>query len=272
MNKFTYPFAALALSVFAILTGCNSGGGMGGGPGGGEGMGGGPGGGDHGGVRGDRPKPPQMAAGELSEYQVLGISIYRQITESDITKRLGEPHKFALHTGSCIMLAQSGAETPDKALVLELAKHFSVLFISGVPDSEPADDPFKDDQDDAGPGNARGRQTLQSVRLDKALRLAAAKAGADTILVVWTRSAGKGIPGVRAAVIDVETGKWEIVSPLADEKPAGADVRGKPKKPDKSDAPAVGLPPDEKAAEYAQLADTLAEQARGNLQAAVSGR
>jgi hypothetical protein len=254
MKKSLYVRLSFCALAIAALAGC-------GGPGrGGPGGQGGPGGGGPG---GERPKAPEIAPQELSEYQVLGISIYRKIEEGDILKRLREPHQFALHPNSCIMLAQSGAESPDKALVVALAKHFTVSIMSGVPDYNRMGE-FEEDDEFLSPTSPHGRQMINSVRLDKALRLAAAKAGADTIVVVWKKSAGKGIPGVRAAVIDVESGKWEIVSPFADEQVETEDAD---KKAEKRDKPKKypELKPEEIVAGYENLAATLAAQAGTNV-------
>jgi len=200
--------------------------------------------------------------GELSEYQVLGISIYRKIEESDIAKRLREPHKFALNPNSCVLLAQSGADTPDKALVESLAKRFRVSVMSGVPDSD-SFSTYDDEEEFRSPTSAHGRQMINNFRLDKAFRLAAAKAGADTIVVVWKKSSGKGVPGVRAAVIDVETGKWEVISPLADDEVEAVDQSAKP---DVRKKPKIypDLKPEELVAGYENLAATLDTQAKAN--------
>jgi len=253
MKKSVFMYLSAFVIAIAALAGCS---GISGPGGGGRG---GPGGG---GPERDKQKLPAMNPQELSEYQVLGISIYRKIEESDIAKRLREPHKFALNPNSCIVVAQSGAETPDKALVEALAKRFKVSIMSGVPDYEQLGT-YDEDEDFRGPTSPHGRQMINNVRLDKAFRLAAAKAGADTIVVVWKKSAGKGIPGVRAAVIDVESGKWEIISPLADEEveadnaDAKAESRKKPKiYPD--------LKPEEIVNGYENLAATLETQAGSN--------
>ncbi len=57
-------------------------------------------------------------------------------------------------------------------------------------------------------------------RLDKAFRLAAVKTGADTVLVVWDRSEKTGRNDIRAAIIDVATGKWTIIEPCTPEERA----------------------------------------------------
>jgi hypothetical protein len=253
MNKslrFRILLSALTVSALAACGGP-------GGPGGRGGSGGGaPGGG--------MPKMPDTDPQALSEYQILGISVYRKLDETDIAKRLREPHKFNLNPNSCILLVQSGADTPDKALVESLAKRFRVSTVSGVPDYSDTGT-YDDDEDFRGPTSPYGRQMINNVRLDKAFRLAAVKAGADTIVVVWKKSAGKGIPGVRAAVIDVETGKWEVISPLADEEvetdnavdDAKAEHRNKPKE-------YPPLKPEELVAGYEHLAATLEAQAKTN--------
>lgn len=306
MKKTAILCSILALS---IITGCagpgGPGGGMGGGgmggPGGGmDGGMGGPGGGMDGGMGGGMGGPgggmggpgsggrqaraPMPAVvlqdGELSEYQVLGISPFIKISEADIQNEIREPHKFALHEGSGILLAQSGREMPDKDLMMALAQDFTVTTMSGVPDgAAPVKKPdrWDDESDDAnaqdrpnmggmnGPGGMGGGrshlQTVNNYRIDKALRLAASKAGADTILVVWTRTSQKHLPGLRAAVIDAGTGKWEIISPFTLEENNPDETAEEGRKTGPEDQPLPELSPEQIKDSYQALAEILKKKA-----------
>ena len=218
------------------------------------------------------PKPAKVRReGELSEYQALGLSPYRKIEEIEITRAIKEPHKFSVHAGSTILLVQSGAEAPERDLLIAMASHFKVTQLSGMPDNAAqSPDVMSEEYGEGGSGGRGGMGGGEmgggqgmgggmrfgsgggsgSDRLDKALRLAAANACADTVVVVWTKSPQKHIPCVRAAVMDVATGRWEIISPIAIEPKLDAD--GKPAK-------YQPLPPEEIKKAFNELADALAK-------------
>ncbi len=69
---------------------------------------------------------------------------------------------------------------------------------------------------DMGAPGGGGRASARSPRatvltvepLDKAFRLAAARAGADSVVIVWDEPSGSSADGIRVVVIDVATGKW----------------------------------------------------------------
>lgn len=264
----------------------------------------------------DRPKRAETRRpGEFTEYELLGISPYRQVSELDIRRALAQPHSFALREGGSVLLIESGADSPDATLVRILGQHFDVHTLCGLPSSdEDAPDPL--DGDDSysgdsssrhrrggdesapppsgggdgderggggmgggpgggmgggpgmgGPGmgghggrhggseagpldqNGRGHNFMRPARIDKALRLAAARAGCETLVVVWTRSPDKGVPPLRAAVVDVATGRWELLSPLVAQD-GSAKTKGKW-------AEGGTIPDTEKEKDFQALSDAL---------------
>jgi len=162
--------------------------------------------------------------GELSELEVLGVDVNKKISEEDIKAALNTKTKVSLKRGDRIVLVQSGAQFPDGPVLEELKPYYSVIPLSGVPTQ---DDRYRRHED------ADAKQPV-----DKSLRLAAAKAGAKTLIVYWgiletgredhgTKTIswvpviGRIIPDekqkmrirLKAAVIDVASGAWEFVIP-----------------------------------------------------------
>jgi hypothetical protein len=164
---------------------------------------------------GDNP----LYKGELSEFDILGIDAGQQITEQDIAAASSnKKERLTLRKGDSILLIQSGAMIPDQDMTESAEKYFSVSVFTGVPEENKS----------TGVGYA------------KALRLAAAKAGIEKILVYWgmlesgtknlaTRTVswvpivGWTVPDqsqeirirLKVALIDVKTGQWEIFMPKA---------------------------------------------------------
>ena len=151
--------------------------------------------------------------GELNEFDVLGISLEAKNADEEIKRALDAKQRFALPKGSRVMLIQSGAMIPDEAMSKALGRYYDVSVFSGVP---------------AGSGGAYA----------SALRLAAARAGCETIMVYWgileTAQTGDGgkliswLPFVggmvpdesqemrirlKTALIDVKSGRWEAFAP-----------------------------------------------------------
>jgi hypothetical protein len=155
--------------------------------------------------------------GELSEVDVLGIEAGKEITEQDITAAAsGKREQLSLRKGEPLLLIQSGAMIPEQEMAESMGKYFTVSVFTGVPEQgEKADASYS-----------------------KALRLAAAKAGIDKILVYWgmletetndlaTKNVswlpivGWAIPDqtqvirirLKVALVDVKTGQWDIYVP-----------------------------------------------------------
>jgi len=155
--------------------------------------------------------------GELSEFDVLGIDARKEITEQDIAAAaVAGKSRLTLRKGDTILLIQSGAILPDQDMTANAEKYFSVNVFTGVPEQD--------------------KKTNESYA--KALRLAAARAGIDKILVYWgvlesgttnlgTKTVswvpivGMVVPDeaqelrirLKVALVDVKTGQWEIFVP-----------------------------------------------------------
>jgi hypothetical protein len=151
--------------------------------------------------------------GELNEFDVLGINPEAKGADEEIKRALESKQRFALPKGSRIMLIQSGAMIPDDLMSKALEKYYDVSIFSGVP---------------AAPANAYAF----------ALRLAAARAGCETImiywgileaahmgsggkLVAWLPFVGGMVPDesqemrikLKTALIDVQSGRWATFAP-----------------------------------------------------------
>jgi hypothetical protein len=160
--------------------------------------------------------------GELSELEVLGVRADAEVTEADIQKALTSRERIHLKNGDRLVLVQSGARFPDEVMMAEMKRYYSVVPLSGVP----TDDEYRDHRSSA------------KRPLDKVLRLAAARAGAKTLIVCWgvleseresyATKALSWVPIVGAAipdesqnlrlrlkliVIDVASGRWELLIP-----------------------------------------------------------
>lgn len=156
--------------------------------------------------------------GELSELRVLGLDKTREITEQDIQAAAVEKReRLTLKKGDSIVLVQSGALLPDHEMIAGFDRYFTVVPVSGVPESD----------------------AQNGADYAKSLRYAAAKAGAEKIIVYWglleaesdglaTKAvswvplAGWMVPDesqrmrirLKLALIDVRTGQWEAYTPL----------------------------------------------------------
>ena len=101
---------------------------------------------------------------QLKENEVLGLQAADDVSERDIRRILDETRTLSVKEGSSILLVQSGSQHPDSEMINRLSKHFSVIPNSGVP--------------------AELRAEVDG-NVSKALRLAAAHAKAETVLVYW---------------------------------------------------------------------------------------
>ena len=108
--------------------------------------------------------------GELSEFDLLGVARDQSAFEEDIQRALDKARPIRLKPHSTILLIQSDAMFPDGPMAAELSKHFTVVPFSGRPSA----------RDSFG-----SLDTLDSAALSRSLRLAAARAGAETILCYW---------------------------------------------------------------------------------------
>lgn len=162
--------------------------------------------------------------GELSEFDVLGISRAAVTSDSEIERILANAKPVRLRPGDSILLIQSGAIFPDGPVVSELEKHFRVVPFSGVPSVRRT----RDGQFESGTTGSFSRS----------LRLAAARGGNNLILCYWgiLESGNANLPTktvswvpvvnwvlpderehmrirLKIALVDVRTGDWATFSP-----------------------------------------------------------
>jgi hypothetical protein len=167
--------------------------------------------------------PAFQYRGELSEFDVLGITPGTIASENAIRRALDNAKRVKLHSDSSLLLIQSGAAFPDGGMVTELSKHFQVVPFSGVPPA--TETPSQTD-------------SLYPQSYSRLLRLAAAKGGNDTIVCYWgilesetENLATKTVSWVpmvnwmlpdqkqhmrirlKVALIDVRAGNWTVFSP-----------------------------------------------------------
>lgn len=191
------------------------------------------------GPRGNDSDPGFAYRGELSEFDVLGITRGQTTSEQDIQQALDNAKAVKLSANSSILLIQSGAMFPDAPMVNELSKYFRVSPFSGVP-----------------PLSRRGFDTTTTETRDpesfsQSLRLAAARGGNNVILcywgvleaekeklatkdVSWVPLVGWMVPDekqhmrirLKMAVLDVRSGNWSVLSPEAfDDSRISASIR-----------------------------------------------
>lgn len=165
-----------------------------------------------------RPYPAQLGGyrGELSELDVIGVEADATVTEADIQAAVSSPRGARLSRASKVLLIQSGADFPDAPMLEAMQTRFSVSSFSGRPEAK------------SEPGRA----------LSKSLRLVAARGGYDKIVcywgvlesarenkftsvISWVPIIGHVIPDERehmrirlkAAIVDVASGRWTFVNP-----------------------------------------------------------
>ncbi len=173
--------------------------------------------------------------GELNELSVLGVRINEEVSNEDIATTLAARGQkpVELARGDVLAVIQSGARFPDKEMIGSLEALTKVVPLSGVP---PEDRRFRGEE----------RITVEPTRLDKSLRMAAAKGGANKMLVYWgilesasepeqaakqlswVPLAGRLIPDetqhvqirVKAVLIDVASGNWTMIrtEPMQDKR------------------------------------------------------
>jgi hypothetical protein len=171
---------------------------------------------------------------ELTSKDVIKHTMFGPRGYGAIRPALKRPDKYAFHPGSCLLVMQSGQESPDEALLAALRKTYTPIPMTGVRVTleaclrrDPED--LNYDYNDVGTGGApnsgrwpvlrnRSESGYAGGKLYDAVRMIAADSGAGTIVVVWTTSDDTALPAFRAAVIDASSGYWEVLSPGADTK------------------------------------------------------
>ena len=195
---------------------------------------------------------------ELNEFDVLGLNRDQSVTEDEIRRASNQAKPVHLAPGSTILLVQSGAIYPDGPMVTQLTKHFRVVPFTGLADdNRPTENrPYKrttrnavviTDPDKPAtvlPLTTLAREAYRTEPLrddagaySRLLRLAAARAGASTVICYWgilesgtEELATKTVSWIpvmnwfvydelqhmrirlKVAVIDVETGNWSVFS------------------------------------------------------------
>lgn len=165
--------------------------------------------------------------GELSEFDVLGLERGVPITEEEIGRVLDNPARVRVRKGSSVLLIQSGAFQPDEPMRVAVSKQFNALPFTGLP----------------GPTNGQS--------YSRALRLAAAQAGCETVMcywgvlesarrematkaVTWVPVVGWVLPKesqrmrirLKVVLVDVRTGRWATYAPTSFEDSAVMDRQG----------------------------------------------
>lgn len=163
---------------------------------------------------------------ELNELDVLGIRPTDKPTEDEIRQAAVNRVRLEVRRGARVMLVQSGAQYPDAPMVAEMEKYFAVTPFSGVP-------------------SQLGVKEAGDEALSARLRLAAARGGVEAIVCYWgilesgridhVTKTVSWVPVVswftpdetqqmrirlKAAVVDVKTGNWTMLTPAAFENEA----------------------------------------------------
>ena len=196
---------------------------------------------------------------ELDEFDVLGLDRDKPVTEEEIQRVSRQSKPVQLAPGSTVLLIQSGAIYPDGPMVTELSKHFRVVPFTGVaterkskPEAQWREQTIRNAAVITDPNHpvtivplttlARERYRTEPVREEagaysRVLRLAAARAGASTVLCYWgilesgeEKAATKTISWIpvlnwvvpderqhmrlrlKIAMVDVATGSWSVFS------------------------------------------------------------
>jgi hypothetical protein len=114
-----------------------------------------------------KPLKSHHAGYELSDTDVIGASAQAP-TDEDIRRTLDRAARVEIQPGETVLVLQSGEPVPDARMVSELNKHFRAVPFSGI----------RSDW-------SSGASTSGSDFYAKALRFAAAQAGATKILCFW---------------------------------------------------------------------------------------
>src|SRR5439155_19807728 len=144
---------------------------------------------------------------ELDELDVLGLDRDKPVTEEEIQRVSRQNKPVQLAPGSTVLLIQSGAMYPDGPMVTELSKQFRVVPFTGVSAERKSkqDAPWREQTIRnaaliTGPNHpvtivplttlARESYRTETAREDpsaysRLLRLAAARAGASTVVCYW---------------------------------------------------------------------------------------
>lgn len=168
---------------------------------------------------------------QLTEQEVLDIDPLIEITEHDIQQAIKEANKdsFLIAKNAPIVLVQSGANVPDASMQQEMMKYYNVSVYSGISPTKPRSPIARKNEEQI---------LLPQPNYIKSLRLAAAKARQDKIIVYWG-DFELGLPdkddtkivwlpynegdiarntkylrySLRFATVDVKSGMWVMYTP-----------------------------------------------------------
>jgi hypothetical protein len=196
---------------------------------------------------------------ELDEFDVLGLDRDKPVTDEEIRHVSSQSKPIQLAPGSTILLIQSGALYPDGPMITELSKHFRVVPFTGVASEKKSERDVQLSEKSVrnaavitDPNNpvtivplttlAKETYRTDSPKTDPAaysrvLRLAAARAGASTVVCYWgilesgnEEIATKSVSWIpvmnwfvyderqhmrirlKVAVVDVMSGNWSVFS------------------------------------------------------------
>jgi len=171
----------------------------------------------------------------LNELSVLGVRVNEEVSSKDIAAALEarESNVVEVERGDVLAVIQSGARFPDKEMLESLEPLAKIVPLSGVPPEQR--EVFGEE-----------KKNREPLRIDKSLRMAAAKGGANKMLIYWgilesaaepeqaakqlswVPLAGRIIPDeinhvqirVKAVFIDVATGHWTMLrtEPMQDKR------------------------------------------------------
>lgn len=112
----------------------------------------------------ERAYKKEKSSAQIKESDLLRGKEGNAASDEEIRQILDETRTFPLKEHSTVLLVQSGSERPDAEMIEQVSKHFTVIPYTGV------------------------RTELKSEadgEIGRALRLAAAHAKAETVLVYW---------------------------------------------------------------------------------------
>jgi len=202
--------------------------------------------------------------GEIDTLDLLVPASQGKIEQGQIDAALAHHEPVTALLGQPLLVIQSGALVPDAPMVSALGGHFNVTPFSGIPTREQGTTP----------------SSSPSVTYGERLRLAAAEGGyrrifvywgqleasqtnGPTKIVSWVPLIGSLIPDqsqkmrivLNAAIIDVASGRWTLLSP----EPVSDDAISASINRESSDQEQVEML---KEAGYARLAALVIERAK----------
>jgi len=206
----------------------------------------------------------QLYQGEIDELELFVPQERDQTFEGDIKSDLADSHPITALIGKPLLVVQSGALVPDERMTDALDEHFQVSPFSGVPSR---------------PSSVTTASTALPGSYGERRRLAAAQGGYQRILVYWgeleaqtTNGVTKAVSWVplvgmvipdefqdmrirlKAAIIDVEIGRWHMILP---ESVADSAISARINRESADQGQVQRL----KAAGYAKLADMIVQEA-----------